>query len=132
MKLRGGAGRSEKARQRAAPKLKRSSVPAAAPLRMTPDEKLKRRAAKYRNELKQALDQQMATSEVLRIIASSPGELRPVFQAMLENAVRICEAKVGVLFLNHDGIFSAEATLGLPPAFSEFLSTRGEPALSRK
>jgi signal transduction histidine kinase len=125
MKLRGRSGRSEKARQREAPKLKRRSVQAAAPLRMTPDEKLKRRAAKYRNELKQALDQQMATSEVLRIIASSPGELRPVFQAMLENAVRICEAKVGVLFLNHDGIFSAEATLGLSPEFNKFLSTRG-------
>ena len=125
MKLRGGTGRSEKARQRGAPKPKRRSVRSAAPLRTAPDEKLKRRAAQYRRELKQALEQQMATSEVLRIISSSPGELQPVFQAMLENAVRICEAKVGVLFLNHDGIFSAEATLGLPPAFGEFISNRG-------
>src|ERR1700749_363186 len=108
MKLRGGAGRSERARQHGAPKLKRRSVPATAPLRTAPDEKLKRQAAKYRNELKQALEQQMATSEVLRIIAGSRGELQPVFQAILENAVRVCEAKVA-----------------LPPAFSEFIGTRG-------
>src|SRR5262249_42494486 len=123
MKLRGGANRPAKARRRGAPKPKRSSVRATAS--PAPDEKLKRRAAKYRNELKQALEQQMATSEVLRIIAGSRGELQPVFQAMLENAVRICEAKVGVLFLNRDGIFNAEVSLGLPLAFSEFISTRG-------
>jgi signal transduction histidine kinase len=125
MKPRSGAGRSANARHGGAIKPKRRSVQANAPRRADPDEKLKRRAAKYRNELKQALEQQMATSEVLRIISSSPGELQPVFQAMLENAVRICEAKVGVLFLNHDSVFNAEATLGLPPAFAEFLSKRG-------
>jgi GAF domain-containing protein len=119
------AGRSENTRQRKTTKVKRRDVPVAARRPSAPNEKLKRAAAKYRSELKQVLEQQVATSEVLRIISSSPGELQPVFQAMLENAVRICEAKVGVLFLNHDGIFNAEATLGLPPAFSEFLSERG-------
>jgi signal transduction histidine kinase/integral membrane sensor domain MASE1/CheY-like chemotaxis protein len=74
---------------------------------------------------KEALEQQTATSEVLRVISSSPGELQPVFQAMLENAVRICEAKEGALFLHEDGIFNAAATLGLLPAFGEFLSKRG-------
>src|SRR5215469_2629732 len=74
---------------------------------------------------KEALEQQTATSEVLRIISSSPGELQPVFQAMLENAVRICEAKEGALFLHEHGIFNPTATLGLLPAFSEFLSKRG-------
>ena len=74
---------------------------------------------------KEALEQQTATSEVLRIIASSLGELQPVFRAMLENAIRICEAEVGVLFLNDNGIFIPMATLGLLPAFGEFMSKRG-------
>src|SRR6266568_2260047 len=74
---------------------------------------------------KEALEQHTATSEVLRIISSSLGELQPVFRAMLENAVRICEAKEGVLFLHEDGMFKPMVTLGLLPAFGEFLSKRG-------
>jgi signal transduction histidine kinase len=71
-------------------------------------------------ELDEALEQQRATSEVLRVISSSPGELELVFQTMLAHAIRICEANFGALFRFEDGAASAAAMLGVPPAFAEF------------
>jgi PAS domain S-box-containing protein len=73
--------------------------------------------------LRESLDQQTATSEVMHTIYSSPGELEPVFNAMLENATRICEANFGVLFRFNDDFFQATAMLGVPPAFAEFLQS---------
>src|SRR5262249_55220679 len=60
-------------------------------------------------ELSESLEQQTATSEVLKVISSSPGELQPVFEAMLANATRICEAELGHLFLREGTIFRAVA-----------------------
>ena len=70
-------------------------------------------------DLGEALEQQTATSEVLRVISSSPGELQPVFQAMLENATRICEAKFGTLFLRNSDAFRVAAMHNPPPAYAE-------------
>ena len=72
---------------------------------------LEEKLARAQRELSEALEQQAATAEVLRVISNSPGELEPVFRAMLENAVRICEAKFGVLFRYDCGAFHAESGL---------------------
>jgi signal transduction histidine kinase len=78
-----------------------------------------------RRELAEAREQQTATSEVLQVISSSPGELEPVFQAMLANAVRICEAKFGTLFRYDGKFFHRAAGIGIPPALVEFQKQRG-------
>jgi two-component system, NtrC family, sensor kinase len=76
--------------------------------------------ARLLNELRQSLEQQTATSEVLTVISSSPGELEPVFQAMLQNATQLCEAKFGTLFEFADGAFRALSNLNTPPALVDF------------
>jgi GAF domain-containing protein len=71
-------------------------------------------------ELTESLDQQTATSEVLGVIASSSGELQPVFNAMLANATRLCEASYGLMLLCEEDDFRSAAVHGpLPPAFIE-------------
>ena len=77
------------------------------------------------NELRESLEQQTATSEVLKVISGSPGELEPVFQAMLENATRICEAKFGTLFRFDGKTFLRAAAIGNPPALEEYQTQLG-------
>ncbi len=86
------------------------------------------------NELRESLQQQTATADVLKIISSSPGELEPVFQTILENATHICEAKFGVLHGCQDGAFEARAMVGVPSALAHelrrrslFVSPKGAP-----
>ena len=74
---------------------------------------------KRTDDLSEALEQQTATSEVLKIISSSPGELEPVFEAMLANATSICDAKFGTLWLNGSDGLRAGALHGAPPAWAE-------------
>jgi GAF domain-containing protein len=74
-------------------------------------------------ELDEALEREAATSEVLHLISESSGKLEPVFQVILKNATRLCEAKFGTLFLYQGGdTFRAVATHNAPPAFSELLT----------
>jgi GAF domain len=71
-------------------------------------------------ELSEALEQQTATSEVLQVVSRSPGELEPVFAAMLANAIRICEAKFGNMLLYEAERFRAAAFHGAPSGLIEF------------
>jgi two-component system, NtrC family, sensor kinase len=68
-------------------------------------------------ELSEALDQQTATSEVLQVVSSSPGELKPVFQAMLENATRVCGSNFGTLYLREGEAFRAVSMHGATPDY---------------
>jgi two-component system NtrC family sensor kinase len=72
-------------------------------------------------DLAESLEQQTATSEVLEIISSTPGELEPVFESMLENATRICDAKIGVLLKYEDGAYTALSARGVTPAYRKYL-----------
>jgi GAF domain-containing protein len=80
--------------------------------------------ARLLNELRQSLEQQTATADVLGVISSSAGELEPVFQAMLENATRICDAKFGTMYF-------AKATLSGPSPCTVRRHHTGHPGCTR-
>jgi two-component system NtrC family sensor kinase len=84
-----------------------------------PEADLVEELALARRELAEALERQAATDEVLRVISSSPGELEAVFQAILTNAVRICGANFGDLYLREADGFRMAASHNAPPAYVE-------------
>jgi GAF domain-containing protein len=77
------------------------------------------------SELRESLQRQTATAEVLKVISSSPGELEPVFKAMLEKATRVCEANFGIMFRFEDGTARPVALLGVPQAYVDFVQRGG-------
>jgi GAF domain-containing protein len=86
---------------------------------------LEKKLEKRTHELAEAREQQTASSEVLQVISRSAGELQPVFQAMLENATRVCGAKFGILFRYEGGLFHPAALNNVPSAFANFLAQQG-------
>ena len=117
MKRRSRAGgKASKARGREASKTKRrdasKTASSSAPVQDA-------EVARLTRELNEALEQQTATSEVLQVISGSPGDLQPVFATMLENAVRICDAKFGNIYRWDGEALHLVAAHNTPPAFAE-------------
>ena len=125
MRLRSRAGRKPaKPRRRKTVSLKRRNAPKAARGSSSSVAGQETKVARLTRELHEALEQQTATADVLRVISSSPGELEPVFQSMLANAVRICQAQFGFLHLHEDGLFRIGAIHNAPPALTKAIAQR--------
>src|SRR5215472_17490064 len=119
MRRRSKAGsESAKARRRKAEMPKRRNATTVR-RRRSSAEAQETKSARLTRERDEALEQLSATSEVLKVISASAGELEPVFQAMLENATRICEAKFGTLQLRENGAFRVAAMHNPPPAYAD-------------
>ncbi len=114
-------GEPIKTRRRKAITLKRSNASKVARRRGSAAAGLHKQVALLTRERDEALEQQTATAEILRVISSSPGDLHPVFEAILENATRICEAKFGNLWLREGDKFRIVAIHGGSPEYREYL-----------
>ncbi|MGB7857847.1 MAG: GAF domain-containing protein, partial [Pseudolabrys sp.] len=106
----GKAAQTQRSKRRDVPKIARGRSSVAT---------TKETNAQLRRERDEALEQLAATSDVLKVISSSPGDLKPGFEAMLEKAVRICGAKFGILFLSEGNGFRTIAMHDVPRAFAE-------------
>jgi two-component system, NtrC family, sensor kinase len=111
-------GKAIKTRRRKAATLNRPSAPKVSGRRKPSSTSADTKNALLKRERDEALEQQKATAEVLRIISASPGDLKPVFDAMLANAVRLCEAKFGFLWLAESDGFRPVALHNVPHALA--------------
>ena len=127
MKRRSKAGgkTGKSARHKAATLKRRRTARKAVPGRRSATTTQETEIARLTRERDQALEREKATAEVLRVVSSSPGELRTVFRTILENATRLCEAKFGVLYRFENGAFRFAAEVGTPLEYAEFLRARG-------
>ena len=117
-----GGNKPVKTRRYKAATLKRRNAPKATPRRSTSAAGQETKVARLTRELNEALEQQTATSEVLQVISSSPGDLEPVFATMLENAVRICDATFGNIYSRDKNGFNLAASHNTPLAFADYRS----------
>src|SRR5204863_7724682 len=120
-------GQPVKTRRRKTVTLKRRNAPKAVHRPSSSASGQEKEVARLSRELRESLNREAATSAVLRVISSSPGELEAVFQIMLENAVRICGATFGNLWLREGDGFRIGAMYGAPAAYADYL--RREPVI---
>ena len=112
-------GKPIKARRRKAATLKRSNAPKVSGRRKPSSTNANTESALLKRDRDEALEQQAAISEILHIIARAPGDLKPVFEAMLASAMRICEAQFGNLWLYDGDAYRVQAMRGAPPNLVE-------------
>jgi class 3 adenylate cyclase/putative methionine-R-sulfoxide reductase with GAF domain len=115
----GAASTPGKTRRRKTAKLKPRDALKAASRRSSSAASQDTEVARLTRELNEALERQTATSEVLQVISSSPGDLEPVFATMLESAARMCHANFGNIFRWDGDVLNLVATYNTPPAFFE-------------
>ena len=110
-------GKPAKSQRHKAVTPKRRSAPESVSARSSSVAGQETEVARLMRERDEALERETATAEVLKVISSSPGDLTPVFEAMLTNATRLCEAKFGLLYLYEEGKLRFGAAHDVPPAF---------------
>jgi transcriptional regulator with GAF, ATPase, and Fis domain len=131
MKRRSRAGGEPiEGQRRKTPEPKRRNAPKASAASNASSAVEEAKVARLTHELREALEQQSATSEVLRVISGYPGDPQPVFQAMLKSAVRLCDAEFGNIYRWDGEVLRLVATQNAPPAFTEARRlTTGRPSL---
>ena len=117
-----------KTRRRKAVTVKQRNAPRVARYSGSSTAHLKKKVALFKHERDELLEQQKATAEVLRVMSASPGDLKPIFAVILENATRLCEANFGVLFLCEGEAYRAVAMHNAPSAYME--ARQREPLVS--